>query len=64
MLYNGKGITADKKESAVYFKKAADKEHIDSMYKYAMMLFNGDEINTDKKEAAKYFKNAADKGHA
>lgn len=53
MLYNGKGITADKKESAVYFKKAADKKHIDSMYKYAMMLFNGEEVTADKKEVAK-----------
>ena len=54
----------DKKEAAVYFKKAADSGNVDAMFNYGLMLNQGDGIRVNKKEAANYFKKAADQGHA
>ena len=48
MLYNGDGVTVDKKEAARYFQMAADLGDIDSMRKYRSMLYDGDGIEKKK----------------
>lgn len=57
ILSNGSnGIGMNKRESALYFKKAADLGNVDSMLKYAMMVDAGEGVEIDRKESAKYFK--------
>ena len=54
----------NKKEAFYFFKLAADKGHVDSMFQYGSMNYSGDYIPVNKKEAFKYFQLAADNGHA
>ena len=56
MLNEGDGIESNKEEAAKYYKMAADKGHIESMFSYASMLNEGDGIDENKTEAAKYYK--------
>ena len=55
LLLEGDGIEMNKQEASHYFKLAADKGHVDSMYKYAKMNEEGDGIPKNLDEAAKYF---------
>ena len=64
ILYLGEGIPPNKPESSVYFKRAADQGHIESIVKYANMLYEGVEIGINKKESSVYFKLAANQGLA
>lgn len=41
------GIGMNKRESALYFKKAADLGNVDSMLKYAMMVDAGEGVEID-----------------
>ena len=44
MLYNWDDILMNKTNATYYYKKAADKDHIDAMNCYANMLYRGDGI--------------------
>lgn len=56
------GKNADIKKAAMYYQKAADKDHIDAMSTYGLMLMEGKGVEKDEIKAAFYLKKAADCG--
>lgn len=59
-LYNGIIFNLDKQKAAIFYKFAADKGNIKSMFKYGSMLYKEDGIEINLNESAHYFKKAAD----
>jgi TPR repeat protein len=64
MYANGKGVEQNYKEAIDWFKKAAEKEHIDAQYSLGLMYYNGEGTEQNYKEAANWYKKAADQGHS
>ena len=56
------GTKIDEKKALLYYKKAADEGHAESMFRIAQILEKCD-VETDKMEANLYLKRAADLGH-
>ncbi|KAK8839182.1 hypothetical protein M9Y10_032110 [Tritrichomonas musculus] len=56
-------LPKNKSLAAKYYKIAADKGHVESMYLYARLLRHGEGVPRDINESIKYYKNAASKGH-
>jgi len=55
MLSYGWGTKTNKKEAALWLKKAADRGHAKAQASYADALLNGNGIEKDKVEAIKYY---------
>ena len=47
MHYNGILVPKSKEKTAFYFKKAAEKGHLNSMVAYSIILYNGDCVQAD-----------------
>lgn len=60
ILYQGDGVSVNKKEAANYFKKAADNGVSTAMFCYAEMIHNGEDFDENRPEAARYYKLVAD----
>lgn len=54
----------EKKESAVWFEKAAEKGDMESQYDYCLALYSGKGIEADIEKAIYWAEKAAEKGHA
>ena len=64
MLFNGDGISKNKKEASQYFSKAADKGNAVASFYYAKMLFTGDGIQKNqKKKAIKYLQQSSNQSN-
>ena len=48
-------IDVNKQKAAYFYKKAADKGHLCSIYKYASKLANGEGVKEDLNEAYRYY---------
>ena len=56
MCLNGQGGKIDETEASIYFKKAADQEHMEANYEYAMACLKQENLS----EASLYFKKVED----
>ena len=61
--YNGLGVTKDLATARSWYKKGADKEDANSMYRRGMMLFKGEGGAQDRNRGLKLIQSAAAKGH-
>ena len=51
----GEGISVNKEEAAIYYKKGADLNNAGLTNNYAFCLYYGEGVQQNKKEAAVYF---------
>lgn len=64
MLANGYGISMNKIKATRYYKLAAEKGHISSIFNYALILENFSGFFSRKKEAKRFYKKACKQGHS
>ncbi|WP_190234342.1 tetratricopeptide repeat protein [Mesorhizobium sp. M4A.F.Ca.ET.050.02.1.1] len=62
ILYEGRGVTADKAEAAKWFEKAAAQSEVSAMIALADMLAAGDGVRQDQGRAFTLYSHAAGKG--
>lgn len=63
LYYNGVGTEPNYSEAFKWYKKAAEKNHIDAQYSVGFMLEEGQGVVRNPAEAAQWLEKAAQKGH-
>ena len=63
MYVRGLGVPKDYKESARWFKSAAEQGNAGAQFEVGMMYYKGEGVSSDLKESARWFKLAADQGN-
>ena len=61
--YLGKGVTADRKQAAVWYNKAADQGDLDSMVMMAAMSDGGLGVSQSTSKGTTWYQKAANSGH-
>jgi uncharacterized protein len=64
MTRQGRGVTRDLAEAALWMGKAANERNVAAQVEYAIMLFNGEGVRKDETAAARMFTRAAVRGNA
>ena len=62
LLYNGDGVPKDRREAAIRFQFAADKEYPDAQLACGLLLATGDGVQQNLEMAVRYFEAAARHG--
>lgn len=63
MYYEGVGVSKDYKESAHYFRRAAEQGCADAQAVLAAMYYDGHGVKQNYREAATWFKKSAQLGN-
>lgn len=63
MYYKGEGVKADHQEGIEWFRKAAEKGHVQAQFLLGTMYDSGKDIAQDRAEAAAWYRKAAEQGH-
>jgi localization factor PodJL len=61
---DGRGVTADLKQAASWYQRAADKGYAPAQYRLASMYEKGNGLDRDLAKARQYYELAADQGNA
>ncbi|MBO7321300.1 MAG: sel1 repeat family protein, partial [Bacteroidales bacterium] len=62
--YYGEGVEKNYTEAVKWYRKAADKGHLDAQYNLGNRYYNGEGVEKNYTEAVKWYRKAADKGHS
>mgnify|MGYP001398951901 CR=1 FL=1 len=63
MYFKGEGVKADPIEGIEWFRKAAEKGHVQAQFLLGTMFDAGKDVAQDRAAAAKWYLKAADQGH-
>ena len=61
---DGKGVPADDREAAYWYRKAAEQGHADAQLFLGFCFADGKGVPADDREAASWYRKAAEQGHA
>jgi TPR repeat protein len=64
MYRSGRGVAQDDAQAAVWYRKAADEEHVDAMFNLGRMYSTGRGVARDDAQAAVWYREAAEQGHS
>jgi hypothetical protein len=64
LYMNGQGVAQDYRESARWYKLAAEQGQAEAEYNLGVLYANGQGVSRDNSEAAHWYRLAAEQGHA
>lgn len=63
VYYRGLGVSKDFAKAALWFKRAAEKEHVLAQFNIGLMYANGQGVSADLKQAERWYQRAAEQGY-